>query len=197
VVDIVRQLRPAHPAIELVHRLDRETSGCLIFAKDYPSLRSQQAQLNKPDSQKTYLCLLRGSLRGLQIEVDSPLQTSRTGGEKRTVVDTAGKHAATAFKVLEVFANLSLVQATITTGRTHQIRVHAASLGHPVAGDTKYGDAELNARLRKNGLKRMFLHAAAVTIRPAASAGPTTVTAPLPDDLEEFLTMLRRPCSDS
>jgi len=191
VVDIVRQLRPATPALELVHRLDRDTSGCLIFAKDYSSLRMQQAQLNKPDARKTYLSVLCGVLGQRRIQAEFPLLTHRNGGEKRTSVDSGGKAASTEFVLIEQFDGLSLVEARITTGRTHQIRVHAAAIGHPVAGDKKYGDLVMNATLRERGLKRMFLHAASVTIRPGPGARPITVTAPLPAELEQFLIEIR------
>lgn len=191
VIDIVRQLRPDVPGMELVHRLDRETSGCLLFAKNYPSLRNLQAQLRDDYSQKTYLCMLCGNLPRGQTRVAEPLLTQQVGGEKRTVVSAEGKTADTSFRLIEDFTVVSFAQATITTGRTHQIRVHADAIGHPVAGDKKYGDQAVNNLLRSRGLKRMFLHATSIRLRLGGNAAPTTIHAPLPKELEKFLELLR------
>ncbi len=191
VIDIVRTLRPRDPAIELIHRLDRDTSGCLVFAKDYPSLRFIQQQLISPDSLKTYLALTGGELSVSPTVIDLRLTTTRIGGEKRTVIASDGKHAATEFTTLETVAELSLLRARITTGRTHQIRVHAAATGHPIAGDKKYGDRGLNEALRRQGLRRMFLHAKSIRLRPGPDLEPMTIEAPLPKDLDDFLAKLR------
>jgi 23S rRNA pseudouridine955/2504/2580 synthase len=164
VVDVVRHLRPEVPGIELVHRLDRDTSGCLVLAKDYPSLRDLQAQLRSPASHKTYVAVLDGALPEPVVEVDLCLQTTRHGGEKRT-----------------------------TTGRTHQIRVHAAALGHPVIGDKKYAPADLNTRHRNRGCKRMFLHARSIRLRSPAGGERRAVTAPLPRELQRYIETLRQP----
>jgi len=193
VVDVVRHLRPAVPGIELVHRLDRDTSGCLVLAKDYPSLRELQAQLRSPASHKTYVALLDGALSAPQVDVDLCLQTTRHGGEKRTEVAAGGKTAHTRFRSVEAFADSCLVEAEITTGRTHQIRVHAAALGHPVIGDKKYATAELNSRHRERGFKRMFLHARSIRLRSPAGGDRRAVTAPLPRDLQRYIETLRQP----
>ncbi len=189
--DIVREMRPGDPDIELTHRLDRETSGCLVFAKNYPALRLVQQQLVHGDSRKNYLTLLRGELPQTCTKVELKLAAMRTGGEKQTVVAKDGKHAMTEFTAIETIAGLCLAEARIATGRTHQIRVHAAAIGHPVAGDRKYGDDTVNADLHRYGLRRMFLHAASISLRPAAGMSPITITAPLPPDLTQFLSAIR------
>lgn len=193
IVDVVRALRPAAPGIELVHRLDRDTSGCLVLAKDYPSLRELQSQLRSPSSHKTYLAILDGVLPEPQTEVDLCLQTTRHGGEKRTEVAAGGKSAHTRFKVVETFADTCLVEVEITTGRTHQIRVHAAALGHPVIGDKKYAPTELNSRHRERGCKRMCLHARSLQLRSPAGGARRAVTAPMPRELQHYIETLRRP----
>lgn len=190
-IDIVRDLRPENPAIELAHRLDRDTSGCLVFAKDYPALRQIQRQMSSPDSDKTYIALLTGEVLKTPQLIDLRLTTTRVGGEKKTIVASDGKHAATEFSTIESIAGMSLSKARISTGRTHQIRVHAAATGHPIAGDKKYGDLALNAHLRKRGLRRMFLHAQSITLRPGDEVQSITIEAPLPGDLSDFLTKLR------
>lgn len=191
VIDIVRNLRPEPPAIELVHRLDRDTSGCLVFTKNYPSLRLIQHQMSSPASRKTYLVLIEGELSVSPTIIDLRLSTKRLGGENRTVVASDGKHASTKLTELETFGDLSLVRAQIATGRTHQIRVHAASAGHAIAGDKRYGDRTLNERLRRRGLHRMFLHANSITLRPGRDLNPITLEAPLPKGLNDFVEKLR------
>ncbi len=190
-IHIVRELRPQSPDIELAHRLDRDTSGCLVFAKDYRTLRQIQTQILDPDCRKSYVTLLGGKFATTCQLIELRLATSRVEGEKITVVSKNGKPAATEFKTIETFGDLSLVEARILTGRTHQIRVHGAAVGHPVAGDRKYGNSLLNANLRKRGLHRMFLHACSITLRLGESLDEITVQAPLPTQLQEFLTELR------
>ncbi|HCU89546.1 MAG TPA: hypothetical protein DGR97_06375 [Gammaproteobacteria bacterium] len=190
-IDIVRELRPQCPGIELAHRLDRDTSGCLVFAKDYPTLRQIQMQIQTPDCRKSYVTLLNGVFSATCQLIELRLATSRAEGEKITTVSRTGKPAATKFKTIESFGDLSLVEAQILTGRTHQIRVHGAASGHPVAGDKKYGDPIVNTNLRKRGLRRMFLHARSITLQLGGSFEEITVEAPLPKELEEFLTELR------
>lgn len=196
IINIVRALRGGEPGIELVHRLDRETSGCLVFAKNYPALRRVQQQLASRDSHKTYLALLHGEMSRERTEVDLSLSTTRAGGEKRSVVADDGKRAVTEFTVIETIVGMSLVYAEITTGRTHQIRAHAAAIGHPVAGDTKYGDEQANRVLRRRGLRRMFLHASSITLQAAPNTQPIVIEAPLADELKQFLELLRCRKSD-
>lgn len=193
IVDVVRHLRPAVPGIELVHRIDRDTSGCLVLAKDYPSLRDLQAQLRSPASHKTYVAMLDGALLEPQLDVDLCLQTTRHGGEKRTTVAADGKTAHTRFTVIETFADTCLVEAEITTGRTHQIRVHAAAIAHPVIGDRKYASADLNSRHRDRGCKRLFLHARSIRLRSPAGGSRRAVTAPLPVELQRYIEISRQP----
>ncbi len=196
VIDIIRELRPGDPDIELAHRLDRETSGCLVLAKNYPALRLVQQQLINRDSHKTYLTLLRGKLPPGCSKVDLNLAISRRDGEKQTVIAKHGKHAMTEFTLVESIGDMSLAEARIATGRTHQIRVHAAAIGHPLAGDGKYGDDAMNADLHRLGLRRMFLHAASITLSPGPGLRPLAVTAPLPADLTEFLSAMRCQIAD-
>lgn len=190
-IDIIRCLRPGDPGIELAHRLDRDTSGCLVFAKNYPTLRLVQKQLSSRDSRKTYLALLRGELSQTRVKVDLGLAADRAGGEKRTVVDRDGKYALSEFALVEILGGMSVATVTIATGRTHQIRVHAAAIGHPVAGDAKYGDRAANADMRRLGLRRMFLHAASVILSPGSGMRAIAIDAPLPEDLRQFLSSLR------
>ena len=187
VIDAVRKLRPDCPGIELVHRIDRDTSGCLLIAKNYSNLRFLQLQLGEPQSQKTYYAMLRGRLPKPTMQVELKLSTMQLNGEKRTVVADDGKDAFTEFRLLRTISDMSYVEARITTGRTHQIRVHAAAIGHPVAGDKKYADPTFIAETKKLGLKRMFLHAASVTIAHREDAPPETICAPLPADLSRFV----------
>lgn len=191
VIDILRALRPQNPNIELAHRLDRDTSGCLVCAKSYPSLRRAQQDLGAEESRKTYLALVVGTLSHSPLPVTLSLRTSQAGGEKRTVVAADGKPAFTEFSLLEAYPHVSLVQARITTGRTHQIRVHAAAIGHVIAGDKKYGDRIFNEQIRQRGLQRMFLHAAAISLRVGSGARRRRIEAPLPSDLDQFLAKLR------
>ena len=191
VIDVVRRLRPNNPEIELVHRLDRDTSGCLLLAKNYPSLRHLQNQIADPNSAKTYLSLLCGELAEPTLNVDIRLATIRIAGEKKTVAASDGKHAHTSFTTLERFSGMTLVQARITTGRTHQIRAHAAAIGNPVVGDKKYAAAEQQALARNLGLRRMFLHASSITIETSPNEASVQIEAPLSADLEEVLRALR------
>jgi 23S rRNA pseudouridine955/2504/2580 synthase len=188
VIDAVRRLRPDNPDIELVHRIDRDTSGCLLIAKNYPSLRALQRQLGSPETQKCYLALLGGRLSSATTKVELKLATIQRNGEKRTVVDEAGKTAFTEFRVLRYVAGMSYVEARITTGRTHQIRVHAAAIGHPVAGDKKYADQDFIAETKNLGLNRMFLHAKSLTLAQTQGTAPQTICAPLPTQLNQFLS---------
>ena len=191
VIDVIRQLRPDIPDVELVHRIDRETSGCLVIAKDYPSLRMSQKQLNDPTSCKTYRALLHGRLPSPTMEVNLKLNTVQLNGEKRSVVDENGKRANTEFSLLDYVAGMSYVEAKITTGRTHQIRAHAAAIEHAIVGDKKYTDNHLNIETKTLGLNRMFLHALSVDISLNERAKPVTILAPLAPQLERFLNNLR------
>ncbi|MCU0834599.1 MAG: RluA family pseudouridine synthase [Chromatiaceae bacterium] len=190
VIEAMRRLRPDLTDLELVHRLDRETSGCLLLAKRRSALRSLHAALRASEVDKRYLALLVGRLPRREVAVDAPLRKNLLrGGERVVRVDPAeGKPARTVFRRLRQIGDLTLVEAQLLTGRTHQIRVHAAHLGTPIAGDEKYGDAAANRRLRAEGLKRLFLHAAALTV--PREGKPLRIEAPLPAELAAVLASL-------
>lgn len=160
VIEMLRAIRPNAPYLELAHRLDRATSGCLIVAKDRETLKRLHEALRDGRVSKRYLALLCGAWEGGAREVDLPVGRSQRGGERMMEVASDGKASMTRFTPVRRFRDYVLADVDIATGRTHQIRVHAAAIAHPVAGDRKYGDAKANRELRQLGLKRMFLHAA-------------------------------------
>ena len=184
-IEQMRQLRPREP-LELVHRLDRDTSGVLLFAKRRSALTAVQAEIREGRVRKRYLALLAGRLPSDSVRVDQPLRKSvLQGGERMVRIDPEGKPSRSTFKRLERHGPYDLVEVLIDTGRTHQIRVHAAHLGCPVAGDEKYGDAEANKALRQAGLRRLFLHAAEFSFELADAR--YDLSAPLADELREVL----------
>ncbi len=191
---VIEQLRAALPQehfLELAHRLDRDTSGCLVIARRRSALRILHEQLRGSGVEKRYLALLRGEWQGGQRVVDVPLRKNQlSSGERMVRVDPQGKRATSIFRPLAGSSQATLVEIRLPTGRTHQIRVHAAHLGHPVAGDAKYGDSEFNRQLRSLGLNRLFLHAAAIAFRLSPQDVPTRASAPLPDELRDLLRRL-------
>jgi 23S rRNA pseudouridine955/2504/2580 synthase len=191
-IEALRALRPAE-SLELVHRLDRETSGCLLVARTRTALRDAHALLRAGAVLKHYTALVAGRWRLGRKTIDAPLATNaRQGGERVVRVHRAGKLALSSFAPVAHFGNIAtLMDVSIGTGRTHQIRVHAAFAGHPVAGDEKYGDREANARLRALGLDRMFLHASSVSFSWPQDGARFAATAPLPVELEGVLARLR------
>lgn len=191
-IEALRALRPDE-SLELVHRLDRETSGCLLVARQRAALRVAHALLREGQVEKHYTALLAGRWRLGRKTIDAPVQTdSRQGSERHVRVHRAGKIAVSEFSPLSQFRDIaSLMDVSIRTGRTHQIRVHAAFAGHPVAGDEKYGDREFNSRLRTLGLRRMFLHASSVAFRWPDSGETFRAEAPLPAGLAGVLERLR------
>jgi 23S rRNA pseudouridine955/2504/2580 synthase len=204
VIEALRAARPEAKGLELAHRLDRETSGVLVLAKDRPTLMELHELLRGDRVKKSYRALVRGHWPDKRTEVDAPLEKgSLRGGERMVEVRLDGKQALTRFRVLERFAfevegralSATLVEAMPVTGRTHQIRVHAAHADHPIAGDDKYGDAAFDRALRSAGLERLFLHAARIQL-PRAGQKDLRVEAPLPDELERVLAALRRAARD-
>lgn len=190
-IELLRAARGPRAHLELVHRLDRDTSGCLLIAKRASALRALHAQFRDGTVDKRYLALLIGRWPGRARTVDAPLVTDeRKGGERHVRVDAAGKPAVTHFVPLERFPDAVLAEVELTTGRTHQIRVHAASIGHPVAGDDRYG-VENDPVVRKHGLRRLFLHAKSLSFRAPRSGEAVTVEAPLGEDLTAPLEHLR------
>lgn len=190
-IEILRKLRPGDCGLELVHRLDKQTSGCLLLAKDHRVLRDLHKLLREHKVKKYYLALLKGNLHDRQ-EISKPLRKNELrGGERIVQVDKTGKRAISRIEPVSQFRKSSLARIEITTGRMHQIRVHTASTGHPVAGDEKYGDREFNKGMKMLGLKRMFLHAEKLTVKLPYSGQTKTFRAPLPDDLSAFLEKLQ------
>ncbi|WP_423062288.1 23S rRNA pseudouridine(955/2504/2580) synthase RluC [Candidiatus Paracoxiella cheracis] len=165
-IEALRAIRPKQKLLELVHRLDRDTSGCLLIAKKRALLVALHELLTHRKVVKQYLALVKGHWPDDVKEVNEPLRKNiLRSGERIVTVTDEGKPAATKFRVLKKYKNATLVEAKPLTGRTHQIRVHAAVMGHPIAGDEKYGDAEFNKRMRHLGLKRLFLHAAGIRFK--------------------------------
>lgn len=192
-IEALRALRPDEP-LDLAHRLDRDTSGCLIVARTRAALRTLHALLREGAVEKHYAALVTGRWNLGPKTIDAPVLThQRQGGERVVRVHAAGKLAVSRFTPREhLGATATLMDVEIHTGRTHQIRVHAAYAGHPVAGDDKYGDRAANKALGSAGLARMFLHAASVAFRWPLDGARFQVQAPLPADLEALLSALRR-----
>jgi 23S rRNA pseudouridine955/2504/2580 synthase len=197
-IETLRALRP-NQSLELVHRLDRDTSGVLVVAKKRAALSELQALMREDSGpgrggglRKRYLALLTGRMPDGVMSVDAPLHVGlRQGGERHVQVDAAGKPSLSHFRMLERRGGQSYCEVRIETGRTHQIRAHARHIGHPVAGDDKYGDPEVNKRLRDQaGLKRLFLHAASLEFALDDGKTPYVLSAPLPPDLLAVLDNL-------
>jgi 23S rRNA pseudouridine955/2504/2580 synthase len=190
-IEGLRSLRPGLKTLELVHRLDRGTSGCVMVAKRRSALRELHALMRAGAVEKRYLALVRGDWQRGQCEIDSPLLIGREGSGARVRVDARGKPALSRFRLVRHYGKrASLVEVEIPTGRTHQIRVHAASVGHPVAGDERYGDRDFNAACAALGLKRMFLHAQLIEFVWPETGVQFCVSAPLPEALSAFLDEL-------
>ena len=191
---VIEQLRAARPEtkfLELVHRLDRDTSGLLLLAKKRSVLTAMHELIRGGRMDKRYLVLVRGKWPSGKRHVKLKLQRYVTGaGERRVSVDDAGREAHTVFELERACGAYSLLQAQLKTGRTHQIRVHLAHLGFPIVGDDKYGDFDLNKRLARQDLKRMFLHAWKLVFVQPLSGDRLRLEAPLPRELENFISKL-------
>ncbi|MGE0347827.1 RluA family pseudouridine synthase [Hydrogenophaga sp.] len=202
VIEQMRQARPQARFLELVHRLDRETSGLLLIAKKKSALKALQDQFRERETGKTYLALVKGAWPARLKVLDQPLHKYLLpDGERRVKVtgkdDPDGMRSVTLVKVAQRLAappslltgspeGFSLLEVTIKTGRTHQIRVHLASAGHPIAGDDKYGDFELNRQLSRAGLKRMFLHAWRLQLTHPVTKSALQLQTELPDELRRW-----------
>lgn len=194
-IERLRFERPHEPLLELVHRLDRDTSGVLVIAKKRRALTGLHAQLRAGGVDKRYSVLVRGPWPAGKRVVDAPLHKFATReGERRVRVDAGGRDARTVFRRERSFARhdppLALLEAELATGRTHQIRVHLAHVGHALAGDDKYGDFAWNRALAREGLGRMFLHAHRIGFAHPLDARRVEVEAPLPAELAGFLASL-------
>lgn len=191
VIEALRVLRPQETGLELVHRLDRDTSGCLLVAKRRSMLRWLHQLIRENAVDKRYIALMAGRMERKTLQVDAPLRKNTLkSGERIVRVAPDGKPSRTVFRRKRQFSGVTLAEAQLHTGRTHQIRVHAAYLGAPLLGDDKYGDRRANAMLRKKGLKRLFLHASALTFPLPDDQGRFSIQAPLDPDLESVLTKL-------
>lgn len=190
-IEALRILRPKAKRLELVHRLDRDTSGCLVVTKRGSSLRSLHEQFRDNRVQKIYVALVKGRWQGGKRIVDAPLNKNiRQSGERMVKVDSKGKESISIFSPLVVSDVASLVQVELKTGRTHQIRVHGQHIGYPLAGDEKYGDEVFNRQMREKGLKRLFLHAHRLCFDFPPENKHGCIVAPLDDELLKVLTNL-------
>ncbi|MCB1623727.1 MAG: RluA family pseudouridine synthase [Pseudomonadales bacterium] len=191
---VIEALRAARPeeTLELVHRLDRDTSGLLLIARRAAALRTLHALLREGAFTKRYLALVRGKWELGEKRIDAPLRTdTRVNGERTVQVHVTGKEARSDFRPVQFFGKrATLVEINLLTGRTHQIRVHAAHAGYPIAGDEKYGDAEFNATMRSLDLHRMFLHAHALEFTWPESGNEMSFSTPLPAELAAVIDRL-------
>jgi 23S rRNA pseudouridine955/2504/2580 synthase len=199
---VIEQLRAARPDakfLELVHRLDRETSGLLLLAKKRSALTNLHEQMRDGLTDKRYLTMVAGDWKNARQHIKLPLHKFTTAdGERRVCVQAGGMESHTVFSLLRKFDRFALLEAELKTGRTHQIRVHLASSGFPILGDDKYGDFALNRVLLKadatrGALKRMFLHAHQITFTHPETGKDVTINAPLPAECERFLVSLGKP----
>ena len=186
-IEALRAMRPEQ-SLELVHRLDRGTSGCLLVAKKRSALRDLQAQLREHRVEKVYLALVDGQWPKGLAEMDAPLE-KRTAADGGKIVrpHKEGKRALTRFRALRRWPDMTLLEVTLETGRTHQIRVHCQLAGHPLLGDDKYGRDDRNRALRQRGLKRLFLHAHRLCFNLPGGGDRLCVESPLPQDLKDVI----------
>jgi 23S rRNA pseudouridine955/2504/2580 synthase len=189
VIELLRHARPELTDLSLVHRLDRETSGCLVMAKRRSALRELHARFRDGVVEKNYLALVVGDWQYGDQLIDKPLLVeNRKGGERHVIVSKGGKSAQTRVALSRTFGKYSLLLCAPQTGRTHQIRVHLQALEFPILGDERYGDEDENRKAKKFGLKRLFLHAQSIAF-PDDSGNEHHFTTPLSDDLERFLAI--------
>lgn len=191
VIEALRATRPDCRYLELVHRLDRDTSGCLLVARKRSYLRALHALLRQGGLEKRYLALVCGDWQQGTVRLEDRLERRQdASGERSVRVSDAGKRAASRFSPVQRYRGATLMEVELFTGRTHQIRVQAAEAGHPLAGDGKYGDPGCNARMAAAGLRRMFLHAHSLGYDDPVTGVPRAFSAPLPEDLRTVLDAL-------
>jgi len=198
---VIEALRAARPeeTLELVHRIDRDTSGLLLIARKPAALRALHALMREGQVEKRYLALVKGKWELGKKRIDAPLRTDiRVGGERHVKAHASGKEAVSFFSPVQFFGKrASLVEVALETGRTHQIRVHAAHAGYPLAGDEKYGDAEFNESMKGAGLERMFLHAHQISFVWPDTGVEFSASAPLPPDLASVIDAISTRKRDS
>ena len=187
--DIISSLKKLknNSDIAPVNRLDKNTSGCMLVSKNYQSARELGNCFKTSNVKKTYMALLSGKLAKNKIVVDSPLKTNKRKKNSSVMIDDSGKHALSTFTIQKCFTDCTLVNVLIQTGRTHQIRVHASSINHPICGDTKYGNKSVNSSFRKIGLSRIFLHSSGLTFYHKKHF---SFQSPLPKDLSILIENL-------
>lgn len=190
-IDVLRQARPNAPFLELVHRLDRETSGCLLIAKTRDALLELHNLIRDHQLQKRYLALVANNWRGGGRQIETSLQNDKQAVQRKIRVEEDGRLAISYFKPLKRYESATLMEIEIKTGRTHQIRVQAAHLEHPILGDRKYGNHALNREWKKKGLKRMFLHANELSFQLPVSGRKYDLKAPLDEGLSTLLEGLK------
>ena len=191
VIETLRQMRPEQKYIELVHRLDRDTSGCLLLAKKRSALIQMQYQLKECGMTKSYLALVKGHWPVTKKIISAPLSKNKLlSGERIVRVDSEGKESITHFSVIKQFKSCTLLKVELVTGRTHQIRVHCQHAGYPIAGDLKYGEKSFNTKMRALGLKRLFLHADKIKLRHPITGVFLEQTAKIPQILKKTLQQL-------
>lgn len=193
-IEALRALRPDARMLELVHRLDRDTSGCLVVAKKRSALRNLHEQLRNKKVQKYYHALVKGRWSNKLTKVTEGLRKNDLkSGERVVIVDNVnGKESETRYKVVQHYSDCTLVRAFPVTGRTHQIRVHCQCKGHPIAGDPKYGHEDFDAQLKGKGLKRLFLHASSIEFTHPLTEERLKIEAPLDPSLEKVLKNLTK-----
>jgi len=193
-IEALRVMRPECEGLELVHRLDRDTSGCVILSKKRTVLRELHELLRGESTrklEKKYTALLMGRWQGREHLIDAPLKKNvLRSGERIVRVSSEGKESQTRFKIIRQFKESTLVEAMLMTGRTHQIRVHAQFSGHPILGDNRYGDEFANKLMKRKGLNRLFLHAASLEFKLKCTDQKIKVSAPLDSELEKVLKAL-------
>ena len=188
VIEALRVLRPDNRFLELVHRIDKATSGCLLVAKKRTTLKAMHEIFRNNEVKKTYIALLLGQWERKKQIVDAPLlRSTGKGGERFVKVSKAGKSAETSFRRIQKYKTVTLVEASPKTGRTHQIRVHAAWLGHPIVGDERYGEEKRNGELKTRGYKRLFLHAEQLRFVHPVTGEAMHFKAPLSTELQALL----------
>ncbi|MEH6472939.1 MAG: 23S rRNA pseudouridine(955/2504/2580) synthase RluC [Halopseudomonas sp.] len=191
-IEALRQMRPDSKFLELVHRLDRDTSGAVMVAKKRSTLKALHEDLRQGRISKIYHALVLGRWSKRLTKVDAPLKKNELkSGERVVRVDADGKASITEFRLLESFEGCSLIEAKPVTGRTHQIRVHTLHAGHPIIGDPKYGDEYLNKQMKGQGVKRLFLHAAELRLRLPGISERLIIKAPIDPELKKAIVRLR------
>ena len=188
VIELIRAARPDQNNLELIHRIDRETSGCLMLSKKRSILRFMHKQFRLGVIKKNYFSLVKGFWRFGENKIDKPLMTHhRKNGERHVTCEKSGKKALTKVKLINQYKDCALIQCQPVTGRTHQIRVHLSELGYPILGDERYGNQNVNMKLQKKGMKRLFLHAQSIGFLDKNGADHL-YTSPMPKDFDNFIS---------